>query len=369
MQPGAGKQSGAIAEAVRRQRVVPAQAADFETLYGLAIAQMRSGALEQALQNVRTALKLKFDSPDGWCVQARLQMHLRQPEEALRSFNSALSLQPDLTEALAGRASVLCQMDRAAESLVTYDRLLALCPNDADAWNNRGSALIALARYEDAVASFDKALLIDPKLDSAIRNRDSAVLERDGKAIRTLYYRAHAHLRTLADRVLPASSAGLRILDLGSGTGLAGDVFKDLCVKGRLDGVDLSPRMIEAAARRGIYDQLILGDIETVLQTFDRSYDLILAADTMIFCGDLVAMLAGAFKRLRPGGFYLFAVERWESAAGWEQTQNPRFRHSESYLQAAASQAGFVFARSMACVLRRAGDHPVQGLTVALRKP
>jgi predicted TPR repeat methyltransferase len=126
--------------------------------------------------------------------------------------------------------------------------------------------------------------------------------------------------------------------------------------------------MIEAAGRRGIYDQLILGDIETVLQAFERSYDLILAADTMIYFGDLAPTLSGAFKRLRPGGFYLFAVERLEGES-WEQTESRRFRHSESYLRAAAADAGLVFADSMSCVLRRQGNEPVQGLTVALRKP
>jgi predicted TPR repeat methyltransferase len=172
----------------------------------------------------------------------------------------------------------------------------------------------------------------------------------------------------LADRVLPGLTAGRRILDLGSGTGLAGDAFKDLAKGGRLDGVDLSPRMIEAAQRRGIYDNLILGDIETVLAAFERSYDLILAADTMIYFGDLAPTLADVFKRLIAGGFYLFAVERAEGH-GWEQTEAKRFRHSEAYLRDAAAQAGLTFAALMPCVLRREKGEPVPGLTVALQKP
>ena len=53
----------------------------------------------------------------------------------------------------------------------------------------------------------------------------------------------------------------LAILDLGCGTGLAGLAFQPLAA--RLDGVDLSPAMIEKARARGIYDHLDVADLET----------------------------------------------------------------------------------------------------------
>jgi predicted TPR repeat methyltransferase len=398
--------------------------ADFEAPYRLAVDQLRSGQLNEALGSFDAALALKPDfaealsgracvlnrmgrpaealltldgllalwpaDADAWINRGSVLTAMGLLDEALQSFERACAIDPVSLEALNNRSVILCELHRLDEALDACDAALALNPEHAICWNNRGNALIAMARYEDAVASFDRALLIDPKLDPAIQNRDFALLELgrlsrcppgylrglfdafsadyDEKMVNTLYYRAHTHLRTLADRVLQGADSGMRILDLGCGTGLVGDVFKDLATGGRLDGVDLSPRMIEAAGRRGIYDQLILGDIETVLHAFERSYDLILAADTMIYFGDLALTLSGVFKRLRPGGFYLFAVEQSQSP-GWEQTQARRFRHSESYLRAAAAVAGLYFVDSMPCVLRRQGNEPVQGLTVALRKP
>jgi predicted TPR repeat methyltransferase len=447
------------AAVVERPPPKRAASSEFQALYATAIGQFDRGAWDEALQTIRSALKLKFDSPEGWCLRGRLLMRLNQPEDALRSFHSALALQPDLTEALAGRASVLNRMDRPAEALVTLDRLLALKPGDADAWNdrgsvlvamsrfdealksferalaiepdllqamsnravilyelrrldealsvcdavlalksdhavcwnNRGNVLLALTRYEDAIESYDKALRLEPRLEPAKQNRELALMELkqlarcppgylrglfdefptdyDERMVNTLYYRAHTHLRTLADRVLRGRVSGMRILDLGVGTGLVGDVFKDLTASGgRLDGVDLSPRMIEAAGKRGIYDQLIVGDIETVLQAFERSYHLILAADTMIYFGDLAPTFAGVAKRLFPGGNFIFAVERGDWA-DWEQTASRRFRHSDSYLRMTAADAGLEFVDSMACVLRCQGDEPVEGLAVALGKP
>ncbi len=247
-----------------------------------------------------------------------------------------------------------------------------------------------LQRYEEATASFEKALALDPDLPAARDNRDAALLELkrlkrcppgylqdlfdrfssdyDRKMVEELGYRAHIHLRTLADRLQLTGETGKRILDLGSGTGLVAVQFTDIAKGGAIDGVDLSPRMIEAAQSRGIYRDLILGDIETVLSSFERTYDLILAADTMIYLGDLSVTFSGVFKRLVAGGHYLFAVE-YLSGTGWEQTETRRFRHSDSYLHEAARHAGLTVITSAPCVLRREQNEPVAGLAVALRKP
>ena len=183
-----------------------------------------------------------------------------------------------------------------------------------------------------------------------------------------LQYRAHLHLRALAERVLPRLTPPWRILDLGCGTGLVGEAFKDLAAGGHLAGLDIAPRMIEAARARGLYDDLILGDLETVLHAQGAAYELILAADTMIYLGDLAPAFSGVAKRLEPDGFYIFAVE--SAADGeWQQTPANRFRHSTAYVKAEAMRAGLVFVDAMDCTLRFEASTPVTGLAVALQKP
>ena len=157
----------------------------------------------------------------------------------------------------------------------------------------------------------------------------------------------------------------LDILDLGCGTGLAGEVFQDLAR--RLDGVDLSPLMIERARGRGIYDSLVIQDIETALTTASPSYDLILAADTLVYLGDLVALFRGASLRLKKGGFFLFTVER-KPGEGFELGPKRRYRHSEAYLREEAGRAGLEVMGLLDCSPRWEAKSPVEGLAVALQR-
>jgi len=124
---------------------------------------------------------------------------------------------------------------------------------------------------------------------------------------------------------------------------------------------------IDAARERTIYDDLILGDLETVLSAPGRSYDLIVSADTMVYLGDVAPAFFGVANRLESGGFYLFACEA-KDGEGWEQTPENRFRHSERYLRKEAAHAGLSFVDLMECSLRRERDQPIRGYAVALHK-
>jgi predicted TPR repeat methyltransferase len=177
----------------------------------------------------------------------------------------------------------------------------------------------------------------------------------------------------LAAMVMPGASAragatvkkGLAILDLGCGTGLAGAVFKPLAA--RLDGVDLSPAMIQNARARGIYDILEVGDLETALLAPGPRYDLILAADTLVYLGDLASVFGAVHARLEPDGYFLFTVEKAEGG-GFELGPKRRWRHSEAYLRQLASQAGFHVAGLLAAVPRHEAKLPVEGFAVALSR-
>jgi predicted TPR repeat methyltransferase len=310
-------------------------------------------------------------------------------EEALASFDRALSIRPDFVEALCNRATLLLETNKLDAALAAFDAVLAIEPGLALGWNNRGNTLAKLQRFAEAVQCYDRALAVRPEFAEAAENRDFALFalgrnvrspakymrglfdefssHYDETMLEKLKYRAHLHVREMAERVLPRTATPWCILDLGCGSGLVGMVFKDLAAAGRLDGIDISPRMMEAAQARGIYDDLILGDLESVLAQAGVSYNLIVSADTMTYFGNLAPALSGVAKRLEPGGFYLFASEA-KAGEGWEQTKVHRFRQSEVYLRAEATSAGLQFVDIMPCTLRHEEHQPVPGFAVALRK-
>jgi predicted TPR repeat methyltransferase len=376
------------AAALYRQRLQE-KPQDLEANQALGFIYFQARQFDLAQYFAGEALKLDPAYLDGFRLRGMALMQLGRLAPALQCFSQALALKPDSVELLVNHATALLELKRLDEALAGFDRVVALDPNNAVGWNNRANTLVALKRLEEAATCYERALQIRPDLETARSNRflvllqlrkvsriadfalrdmfDEVATRFDQLMVDGLDYRGHLHLRTLADAKLPPLKPPLRILDLGCGTGLVGDAFKDLAAGGRLDGIDLAPRMIEVARKRGIYDDLILGDLETVLAAPGPDYDLIVSADTMVYLGDLAPTFRGVFNRLAAGGFYLFAVES-KTGSGWEQTDVSRFRHSETYLKEEAARCGLDYFAQMDCTLRYEREEPVPGLGVALQK-
>jgi predicted TPR repeat methyltransferase len=260
----------------------------------------------------------------------------------------------------------------------------------AAAWLRAGEAekalenLRALENPPPGMIAACEAIRAAPRSDPGyVRHLfDQFSADYDERMIGQLAYAAPQILFDLAGMVMPGRAGAsarsvataygratlkksLAILDLGCGTGLAGAVFKPLAA--RLDGVDLSPAMIGKARARGIYDDLSVGDLETALAATGTRYDLILAADTLVYLGDLAAVFDAARRRLSPDGYFLFTVEKAEGA-GFELGPKRRWRHSEAYLRELAERAGFGVAGLVAAAPRREAGLPVEGFAVALNR-
>lgn len=264
-----------------------------------------------------------------------------------------------------------------------FQRALRLDPNNADARYGSGRAWLEAGEPEKAIEAFDAIADEDVRARATAKIAEANAMrtaprsnaryvrhlfdqfssDYDARMIGQLGYRAPAILRELFD--LTIGARGLSVLDLGCGTGLSGAAFRDVVV--RLDGIDLSPAMIAKARARGVYDDLRVADLETALDG-PRSYDLLLAADTLVYLGDLGAVFAGAAHSLACGGHFLFTVEK-KDGEGFELGPKRRWRHSEAYLRAQAAHAGFEICGFVACAPRREAQIPVEGFAVALAKP
>ncbi|WP_108659809.1 class I SAM-dependent DNA methyltransferase [Acuticoccus kandeliae] len=170
-----------------------------------------------------------------------------------------------------------------------------------------------------------------------------------------LGYDVPALSRALAE---PFLGEHLRILDLGCGTGLAGEAFADRA--GQLVGVDLAETMLAMADERDVYTDLYIAEAVNFLEEWDEApFDVIVATDVWPYLGDLAPFVAAAAKTLTPGGLLIASTERAET--GWRVTATQRFAHATAYLHETLGAAGFAILAETPVTVRHEEGVPVDG--------
>ena len=385
-------------------------------------ALIASGRAVDAVRNLRARLQA---GRGGLLAQLTLVKALLASEDvasALEEAREAVSLSPGVAVAVMSLGEALLAANALPTAIAELQRALRLDPSleparllMASAWLKAGEAEKALAIFAElapspeveALMSRARAIQDAPRSDAGyVRHLfDQFSADYDTRMLGQLSYAAPQILRDLAELVMPGHGAsaragatkknsgasaragatkknsgasagpiataygratkdkGLSILDLGCGTGLAGLVFQDKAA--RLDGIDLSPAMIAKARARGIYDSLVVGDIEVLPA---GRYDLILAADTLVYLGDLTPLFRTLGAHLSPDGYFLFTTEA-KDGEGFELGPKRRWRHSEAYLREQAHLAGLSVAGLVAASPRTEANQPVAGFAVALTLP
>ncbi len=335
-------------------------------------ALIASGRAREAAMALRERLAAGRGGALAQITLVRALLAVGEVAGALEEARQAASLHPGIAQVLAVLGQALLAAEQLPTAIAELQRALRLDPDDArvrrllaEAWLAAGEADKAL---ESGIADADliaraHAIKAAPRSDAGyVRHLfDQFSADYDMRMRAHLHYAAPEILLGLAAMVMPGRER-LSVLDLGCGTGLAGEAFRPLAA--RLDGVDLSPAMIEKAKARGIYDRLAVADLESALAEAGPAFDLILAADTLVYLGDLSAVFAAAAARLAPDGFFLFTVE--QAASGFELGPKRRWRHSEDYLRQTAQSAGLAVAGLLEAAPRREAGQPVAGFAVAL---
>jgi len=162
----------------------------------------------------------------------------------------------------------------------------------------------------EAAALLERAYAIDSDAASRALYRDWAETY-DATMLGGLRYLSPATVARLldahlADRVAP-------VLDVGCGTGLAG---QSLFERGftTIDGLDLSPEMMQVAGRRGIYRAFIAADLHQALPMADATYGGAIGSGIFTHGHVDARCLDELFRVLRPGAPFAFTVklEVWE---------------------------------------------------------
>jgi predicted TPR repeat methyltransferase len=316
---------------------------------------------------------------------------------ALAALDAAIAADPDDGESVFLKGRILLAAGERAAALGWIRVALLLRPDQGDAWLGVGSVIDPMAGdagRAHALAAFRRAALLTGDASAAhmvaalggvagahaagrtpaehVRRLFNTYAPRfDLELVVRLGYRAPKILRDLVDVALaevpPAARPLGPIYDLGCGTGLCGALFRDLARP--LEGVDLSPRMLDMARRRGTHDRLDEDDLAAWLGArANGEAAMLLASDVFVFFGDLAEPFALARRALRPDGLFVFTVEAVDDAGtDWTLRPTGRFAHADTYVRAMALAHGFAVAAHRRAPLRRERDGVIEGDFYVLR--
>jgi predicted TPR repeat methyltransferase len=243
----------------------------------------------------------------------------------------------------------------AAEVL---EQALERAPGWAAAWFALGEARQRLGEIDAAAAAFRSTLRADPPDSQGAAARLGLIGRGEAPPSLPAAYvarlfdqyapRFEAHLTgvlgyrapALIAEALSAVAPGRRFasaLDIGCGDGLMGEALRDRV--DHLTGVDLSPAMIAKARERGVYDALLVGDATALLaRQPPAAFDLVVAADSLVYIGELAPLFAAVADALTADGLAVFSVETSEDE-GFGLAASMRFAHSRAYVEATAHGA------------------------------
>lgn len=266
-----------------------------------------------------------------------------------------------------------------------------LAPDFATAWFALGAIRDVQGDRDGAVAAFAAARDSDPQdyhgarlhlarlgsgeatpvmtetyvrrlFDQHAPDFDRALLDR-------LEYRGPELLRdavAIVSEALGRPMSFSNMLDLGCGTGLAGQAFRPYSA--RLTGVDLSPGMVEQACAKRLYDRLQAAElVEFVRAEGADCYDLVLAADVFVYVADLAPALSGMAHVLTPDGLLAFTVETHDGE-GVRLAPTLRYAHSRDYVRTVLADGGLKPLRMSETSVRTEKGVPVPSLLVIATK-
>jgi len=380
---------GALAEAVqcyrRALRLAP-RLADAHNLLGVAARQQ--GELAVALRHGAEALTLRPGEPVFLANHGAALAEAGRLPEAVRLLRQAVAARPGDVVSLRNLGQALCGLGDAAGALVPLRQAVALAPGGVE-------PLLALAHAEReagdpaAAARTAAAALAAAGADAGLATQAQFLLAALGHGavpdaapvayVRDLFDqfapRFEAELTGALDYRTPQALAallqqagvpgGLTVLDLGCGTGLSGAALAPFAR--RLEGLDLSPRMLAECRKRGLYHALHEAELVAWLPSRPAAFNLVAAADVLNYLGDLAPALAGIHTALAPGGWAAFSIEAGD-AAPYALGQAMRYRHHPESVATLASAAGLAEVARQSVVLRTEKGAPVEGVLFLLTR-
>jgi len=125
--------------------------------------------------------------------------------------------------------------------------------------------------------------------------------------------------------------------------------------------------MLAVARQRRIYDNLVCGELVEFLQMQSEKFDLAIAADVLVYIGDLSRVFHHVRAALRDGGLFGISAEAGEGQ-DFVLRASLRYAHSAAYLRKLSADHGFIVETFESKVIRQEDGNDVVGHLAVLRR-
>ena len=347
----------------------------------------RQGQATEAIALAQQAVRLDGDNAEVLSRVIDIAHSAQRLDLALQWMAHAMAVTPHTLELRLQFAHDLRLTGKPEEAVAAYDAMLQAVANEPRALLGRAQTLLAMGEHERASKDTEALIALQASNEEyrfwhdvaqgrtparqpigMVRNLyDGMAHIYDQHIVEGLKYKLPREVARQINALYPDNR--LNVLDLGSGTGLLGACLGR--INGGLIGVEISPKMIEKAAKHGVYDRFHNVDLlDALRETPDSLYDVIAALDVFIYVGELGTAIPDAYRVLRNGGRFIFSCET--AQAGEESLvlrSTQRYAHRAGDVEALCRSSGFEEVSLEPMTLRYENNEPVQGFLVIATKP
>lgn len=358
---------------------------------------------DEALPFFYAALRLDHHNSAAALHIADLEAEKANYAEAEKYYKKAGELNPDSVQMHANYANMLCRLKRTLEALEEYRAAVRLEPEQPELSYNLAIILKTLEEYEQALAlmfnafylapqhvdwslniaetitlfyakSHEKALKIaenwyEKMPENTVAKHLWAVLNGKSSDNETEYNRllfdcfaenyenvlkniSYNVVEKMAEIIPPLKG---KVLDLGCGTGLIGEKFKN--TDNIFYGIDLSAAMLKLAESKKVYQNLEHTDALAYLERHKNEFSAIISADVFCYFGELRPLLDAA-SPVR----IIFSVETDSLTETYKIQPNGRYKHNPQYVEKLLKEAGYKAVKSYPLILRKENNEDVNGI-------
>ena len=344
--------SGQLDEAIAlHQEALKYDNNNLVALYNLAFALSEKGSLDTSLEFYKKLMQITPANIRAICDVSQIYIKQKKYDEALQLLENAKSITAEDEHIHLNMGVIYKLIDQFENAETSLKEALRINPNNST------------AQYYLSIVTGDTSVQSSPE-DYVTDLFDGYAETFDEQLVGELQYKTPTLIGELVNKHISADNK-YNILDLGCGTGLAGIHFTSVSEK--MVGIDLSPKMLNKAKERNIYDELHAIDIEKYFNTHDFKPDIVISADVFVYIGDIDSIFSCVSSATNKGGIFAFSTEDTTDTDSFLLKDSGRFAHSEAYITALANKYNFSIAEQKSTTIRHEAGKPIQGKIYILK--